>query len=195
MPHLGQTCAQEPASNLPCIKSHLQVLGASKECWGRGLLLQQRRTDRGTQREAGRNLRCSYLRSSHCAGVNADGPLSPWSSGSPLAPFGGDSHYLLRGAFGNPFHGLGQSPSCDWVCGVFLQHGKEEPGTSLPPECWLTQKCVGGPGKCGEDPPGLGGSRQAGGLGSPSIRAFGSPSWIPSFFRRVVVLSVIETAT
>lgn len=181
MPHLGQTCAQEPASNLPCIKSHLQMPGASKECWGRGLLLQQRRTDRGTQREAGRNLRCSYLRSSHCAGVNADGPLSPWSSGSPLAPFGRDSHYLLRGTL-------------VWG-GSSSSMGRREPGTSLPPECWLTQKCVGGPGECGEDPPGLGGSRQAGGLGSPSILAFGSPSWIPSFFRRVVVLSVIETAT
>lgn len=78
---------------------------------------------------------------------------------------------------------LGQSLSCDWAWGSSSSTGRRESGTSPPPECWLTQKWIGGPGECGEDPLDLVGVGKQGVLVQPSIPCLDSlSSWTPSIF-------------
>ena len=63
------------------------MAGGAEGLLKRESLFQQREKERerNGQRERGRNLGGSYLRSSHCPRVNTSAPhLYPWSPGSPL---------------------------------------------------------------------------------------------------------------
>lgn len=122
---VGRCTFEEPVPEVPCIKSYLQlrlrgcqepprrVVGEGRGTVEGGIITsaeRERERERSGQRETGRNLGGSSLRPSHCTGVHPNAPhLYPWSPGPPLhqgylALFEGDSHYLLRGILGNPFH-------------------------------------------------------------------------------------------
>lgn len=90
---------------------------------------------------------------------------------------------------------LGQSPTCDWAWG--LPPARE--GGNLEhhhlPSAGSPRSVLGALENVGRTPLDLVGVGKQGVLVQPSIPCLDSlSSWTPSFFRRVLVLSVIETA-